>query len=116
MSTIIEEVNSFAEFKKHMPQLLLNGREYNVGVDYDTKSNTFKVRCWEEKFEWGWYIDESGLYPNYLHCRILDGCQAVHQMLEARRLEQEEANEYSKDDYILDHDGDCDYKGDKYEF
>ena len=116
-SELILSIQDHAEFRKHMPPLLNNGREYEVNVDYDPKSNTFKVTCWEEKFDWGWYVDEtSGIYPNYLHCRILDGCQAVHAMQEAKALEQERANEecQSADDYILDHDGDCDYKGESY--
>ena len=102
MSSIIHEVENFAEFKKHMPPLLLSGREYNVGVDYDTKSNTFKVTSWEEKFDWGWYVDNyTGLYPNYLHCRILDGCQAVAKILEQREVDNEEA--LGIDDFIHEH-------------
>ncbi len=89
-SDLILSVQDHAEFRKHMPPLLNNGREYEVNVNYDPKSNTFKVTCWEEKFDWGWYVDEtSGIYPNYLHCRILDGCQAVHNMRENERLDQE---------------------------
>lgn len=118
MAELIQSVQDNAEFMKHMPALLQNGRQYEVCVDYNPSANTFKVNSWFEKFDWGWFQDDSGLYPNYLHCRILDGCQAVHAMQEAKRIEQEEANreEYTQEDYILDRWGDCDYKGDKYEF
>ena len=89
MVDLIEGVEGYAEFMKHMPPLLLNGREYEISVNYDAASNVFKVISWFEKFPWGWYQDDSGLYPNYLYCRILDGCQAVHKMREEQRLDQE---------------------------
>jgi hypothetical protein len=114
MSDLILECNEYAEFMKHMPEVLNNGHAYLIGVDYNPRSNTFVVTSFEEEFDHGWIQTVDGKYPEYLHCRILDGCQALHQALEQRELENEEVQ--SRDDYILDHDGDCDYKGDKYEF
>ena len=89
MVDLIEGVEGYAEFMKHMPPLPLSGREYEISVNYDAASNVFKVISLFEKFPWGWNQDDSGNYPTYLHCRILDGCQAVHNMRENERLDQE---------------------------
>lgn len=101
MVDLIEGVEGYAEFMKHMPPLLKSGRPYEISVNYNAASNTFKVISWFEKFDWGWFQDDSGLYPNYLHCRILNGCQAVHAMQESRRIENEQALDI--DDFIHEH-------------
>lgn len=117
MSEIIRECDEYAAFWEKMPSHLKNGREYVLKVDFDPKSNVFKVEYFQEKFDHGWSLDESGGYPTELHARILDGCQNVHEYLEAKAIEQGECNDMceSADDYILDRWGDCDYKGDSYD-
>jgi hypothetical protein len=116
MSELILECHEYVSFWEKMPQVLNNGHQFSINVDFDPKSNTFKVNSFEECFEHGWILDQSGRYPNELHCRILDGCQNVHEYLEAKALDQEQANAFEdEEDYILDRWGDCDYKGDSYE-
>lgn len=89
MSDLILECNEYAEFLKHMPEVLNNGHAYLIGVDYNPKSNTFVVNSFEEEFDHGWIQTVDGKYPEYLHRRILDGCQALHHMFEEQRLDQE---------------------------
>lgn len=112
MSEIIKECHDYASFWEKMPQILNNGHEFSLDVDFNPKSNTFKVNSFEEKFDHGWILDNSGQYPVELHCRILDGCQNVHEMLEARALEQQEALEL--DDFIHEH-GNAMYKPTRYD-
>lgn len=112
MSDLILECNEYAEFMKHMPEVLNNGHAYLIGVDYNPRSNTFVVNSFEEEFDHGWIQTVDGKYPEYLHCRILDGCQALHQMLEQREVDNEEA--LSIDDFIHEH-GNAMYKPSRYD-
>lgn len=111
-SEILRECDEYSAFWEKMPSHLKNGNEYIIKVHYDPRSNTFEIEWFQEKLSDGsWTVLEKDC-PLELRCRILDACQNVHEMLEARALEQQEALEL--DDFIHEH-GNAMYKPTRYD-